>query len=124
MPAYVTQPTRDSAWIINKALSRIGAASVANPASAEDYQLAQDQLEVTAQDLMDRGVCYIPDLDAVKASYATWLAERVAIDLKADFGYPVPDGQSALRPVSMVEITLRRLSADEPSYGPQVVSFV
>jgi hypothetical protein len=96
---------------------------VDNPPSAEDMQLALDQLDATLQDLMKRGICYLADLDQCDASLATWLAERVAIELKPDFGNNTPDGQSALKPLALVELAIRRLSADQPSYGPQTVSF-
>ena len=120
---YVVTPTRDSNWIATKCLSRLGAASVDNPPSAEDMQLALDQLDATLQDLMKRGLCYLADLDKCDAPLATWLAERVAIELKPDFGNNTPDGQSALKPLALVELAIRRLSADVPSYGPQTVSF-
>lgn len=121
--AYIVNATRDSRWIANKALVRLGTSSVDNPPSADDLNLALDQLDATYQDLQARGVVYLPDLDATPASYATWLAERVAIDLKPDFGNQAPDGQSALKSIGMVETALRRLSADVPSYGPQQVEF-
>jgi hypothetical protein len=121
--AHVLTETRDSNWIATKALTRLGEVSVDNPPSSEDLNLALDQLDATYLDLQARGVCYIPDLDVTPSAYATWIAERVAIDLKADYGYQAPDGQAALKPLSMVETALRRLSADEPSYGPQKVEF-
>jgi hypothetical protein len=120
---FINNVTRDSKWIATKALTRLGVASVDNPPSAEDMQLALDQLDTTYQDLSTRGVIYLADLDQTPASYATWLAERLAIDLKGDYGNQAPDGQSALRPMPMVEVALRRLSADTPSYGPQKVEF-
>lgn len=120
---HVVTETRDANWIATKALTRLGQVSVDNPASPEDLNLALDQLDATYLDLQTRGVCYIPDLDMTPSPYATWLAERVAIDLKGDYGYQSPDGQAALKPLSMVETALRRLSADTPSYGPQKVDF-
>lgn len=120
---YTPNRTRNSAWIANKMLVKLGQASVDNPAGPEDTQLALDMLDLTMQDLAVRGVCYIPDLDNTPAAYADWLAERAAINLKADYGYQLPDGQAALKPVGMVELALRRISADIPSYGPQKVEF-
>lgn len=120
---YILNTTRNSNWIANKALVKLGKASVDNLPAAEDMTLALDALDATIQDLMERGVCYIPDLDSTPAAYADWLAERAAINLKADYGYSTPDGQGALKPIGMVELALRRLSADTPSYGPQQVEF-
>lgn len=120
---HVLTATRDANWIATKALVRLGEVSVDNPPSAEDLQLALDQLDATYLDLEKRGVVYIADLDETPSSYATWMAERLAIDLKADYGNQAPDGQSSLKPISMVEMALRRLSADVASYGPQQVEF-
>jgi hypothetical protein len=121
--AYVLNPTRDANWLATKALTKLGKASVDNPPAPEDMTLTLDALEVTVQDLIKRGICYIADLDATPAAYADWLAERTAIALKSDYGYAMPDGQGALKPIGMVELALRRLSADIPSYGPQEVEF-
>ena len=121
--AYTLTASRNAKWIATKALVRLGEVSVDNPPSAEDLQLALDQLDATYQDLQSRGVVYIADLDDTPAAYATWLAERLAIDLKPDYGNQAPDGQSALKSIGMVETALRRLSADVPSYGPQQVEF-
>jgi hypothetical protein len=120
---HVLAATRNANWIVTKALTRLGEVSVDNPPSAEDLQLGLDQLDATYLDLETRGVVYIPDLDETPSSYATWMAERLAIDLKADYGNQAPDGQSSLKPISMVEMALRRLSADVASYGPQQVEF-
>lgn len=120
---YILNTTRDSNWLANKALVKLGKASVDNLPAAEDMTLALDVLDLTVQDLMKRGVVYIPDLDSTPAAYADWLAERTAINLKSDYGYAVPDGQGALKPIGMVELALRRLSADIPSYGPMAVEF-
>lgn len=120
---YTYNTTRDSNWIANKTLVKLGKASVDNLPAAEDMNLALDALDATMQDLMIRGVCYIPDLNQTPAAYVDWLAERTAINLKADYGYATPDDQGALKPIAMVELALRRLSADVPSYGPQQVEF-
>lgn len=120
---FIPTPTRDSNWIAVQALTRLGRASVDNPAAPEDIALAVDRLDAVSQDLQGRGILYVADLDNVPASVAQNLADRIAIALKPDFGDTTPDGQGTLPPVLEVEARLRRLSADTPSYGPQQVQF-
>jgi hypothetical protein len=116
-------PTRDLDWIATQALTRVGAVSVDNPASAEDLALAQDRVDVVAQDLQARGICYVADLDSTPAGLAHQLANAVAISLLADFGDRSPPGQNPLPPLALVENNLRRISSDLISYGPQQVSY-
>ncbi len=121
--AFPVTPTRNSSWIATQALTRIGAASVDNPASAEDLALALDRLDVVASNLQGRGVLYVADLDMTPAGIAHELANALALALQPDFGDATPPGQGALPPQAQIDANLRRITADLVSYGPQQVSF-
>ena len=121
--AFPVTPTRDSNWIAAQALSRLGAASVDNPPSAEDLALALDRLDVVASNLQGRGIVYVADIDTTPAGIAHELANALALALQPDFGDPTPQGQGPLPPQAVIDDNLKRITADLVSYGPQKVSF-
>jgi hypothetical protein len=120
---FPVTPARNSSWIATQALSRIGAASVDNPASAEDLALALDRLDVVASNLQGRGVLYVADLDTTPAGIAHELANALALALQPDFGDATPPGQGALPAQAQIDANLKRITADLVSYGPQQTSF-
>jgi hypothetical protein len=120
---FPVTPARNSSWIATQALSRIGAASVDNPASAEDLALALDRLDVVASNLQGRGVLYVADLDTTPAGIAHELANALALALQPDFGHATPPGQGSLPAQAQIDANLKRITADLVSYGPQQVSF-
>ncbi len=121
--AFPVTPTRNSSWIATQALTRLGAASVDNPASAEDLALALDRLDVVTSNLQGRGIVYVADLDSTLAAIAHELANALALSLQPDFGDETPQGQGALPPQAQIDVNLKRITADLVGYGPQLVSF-
>lgn len=124
MSAPVTQ-YRDSTWIVNQALTRLGVISVDVPeADAADFQLALDRLDVVCGELAAKGVYFVADMDMVPSGPANALANALAFSLQPDFGNMAPPGQSNIPPPAINEDALRRMSAGKPGYGPQQVSFM
>lgn len=124
MTAPVTT-TRDSTWIANQALTRLGVISVDVPtADAADFQLALDRLDVVCSELALKGVYFVADMDQVPSGAANQLAYALAFSLLPDFGNMSPPGQSNIPPLLATENELRRMSPGKPGYGPQQVSFM
>jgi hypothetical protein len=121
--SFPVTPTRNSSWIATQALTRIGAASVDNPAAPEDLALALDRLDVVASNLQGRGVLYVADLDTTPVAIAHELASALALSLMPDFGDETPQGQGALPTQAQIDTNLKRITADLVGYGPQVVSY-
>jgi hypothetical protein len=121
--SFASGATRNSIWIATQALTRIGAASVDNPPSAEDLTLAIDRLDVIAQNLQARGILYLADLDATPSGIAHEVANALALSLQPDFGNTAPPGQGAIPSQGEIDMNLRRITADLVSYGPQQVTF-
>ena len=115
---------RNADWMITQGLTRVGAVSVDNPASAEDYALASDRLDTVAGQLSELGVYQVGDLDNVPSGAADTIANILALALQPDFGDRSPQGQSNIPPRAMLEDMLRRMSPGKPGYGPQQVSFM
>src|SRR5260370_41151351 len=115
---FPTSATRDSVWIASNALARIGAASVDNPASAEDLALALDRLDVIAKNLAARGILYLADVDATPSGIAHEVANALALSLQPDFGSNAPPGSGALPAQEAIDANLRRITADLIAYGP------
>jgi hypothetical protein len=120
---FATSATRDSSWIATNALTRIGAASVDNPASPEDLALALDRLDVLVQNLQGRGILYLADVDTIPSSIAHEVANALALSLQPDFGDNTPPGSGALPSQDVIDANLRRITADLVSYGPQQATY-
>jgi hypothetical protein len=122
MSTPVTQ-YRDSTWIVNQALTRLGVISVDVPeADAADFQLALDRLDVVCGELALLGVYFVADMDQVPSGAASQLANALAFSLMPDFGTQAQ--QANIPPPAVTEDALRRMSAGKPGYGPQQVSFM
>jgi len=121
--AFPINLTRDGSWIATSALTRIGAASVDNPPSAEDLALALDRLDVISQNLAARGIILVADLDRTPAAIAQEMANALALSLQADFGSNAPPGSGALPPQEAIDANLRRITADTIAYGPQQAAY-
>jgi hypothetical protein len=115
--------TRNSTWIAASALTRIGAVSVDNPASAEDLTLALDRLDVIVQNLQGRGILYLGDVDTTPSALAEEIAKSLALSLMPDFGNNAPQGSGALPTQAEIDSNIRRINSDLPSYGPQQASY-
>ncbi|MBV9974387.1 MAG: hypothetical protein JO105_03235 [Hyphomicrobiales bacterium] len=120
---FPTSATRDSSWIATSALSRIGAASVDNPASPEDVALALDRLDVVVQNLQGRGVLYLADVDDTPSALAHEIANALALSLQPDFGNNAQPGSGALPSQDVTDANIRRITADLVSYGVQRVAY-
>jgi hypothetical protein len=121
--SFATSSIRDSTWIATSALTRIGAASVDNPAPVEDLALALDRLDVVVQNLQARGILYLADVDRTPSGIAHELANALALSLQPDFGDNTPPGAGALPPQDVIDANLRRQTADLVSYGPQQATY-
>jgi hypothetical protein len=123
MTAPVTQ-YRDSTWIVNQALTRLGVISVDVPeADAADFQLALDRLDVVCSELALMGIYFVADMDQVPSGAASQLANALAASLMPDFG-ATAGPQSNIPPAAATQDALKRMSAGKPGYGPQQVSFM
>ena len=117
--------SRNSTWVVNQALTRLGVISVDVPeADAADFQLALDRLDVMAGELAAKGVYFVADLDQVPSGAANQLANALAAALQPDFGNMAPPGQSNIPPLAVTEDILRRMTPGKPGYGPQQVSYM
>src|SRR5260370_40972393 len=116
---FPTSATRDSVWIASNALARIGAASVDNPASAEDLALALDRLDVIAQNLAARGILYLADIDATPSGIAHEAANALALSLQPDFGNNTPPGSGALPSQEAINANRRLITPEPIASGPQ-----
>lgn len=114
---------RDSTWVATQAMAMIGATSVDNPPSADDLTLAVNRLNDVADDLRLRGVIYLADLDNIPAGVALHVARALALAIQPDFGNSAPPGSAAVPPQDVTEAALRRITAQDVSYGPQRMSF-
>lgn len=110
--------------MILQGLTRVGAISTGNPASAEDYQLASDRLDSMCAQLAEKGVYYVADMDSVPSGAADAIANVLALSLQPDFGDRTPQGASNIPPLTVLENDLRRMAPGKPGYGPQIVSFM
>ena len=99
--------------LVNRALSKLHVLAAGQAASAEDYAVADNDLEPVLADLSSRGVYAYGDPDQIEDDAFVHLADILANSVAADFGREQND---AVRLAA--ERRLRVLGAETLSYQP------
>lgn len=110
--------SQTTANLVNRVLSDLNVVGLGQTASDEDFAAVAARVTTIAAELTARGVCYLPDVEAIDDALYEPLVELMTARIGASYGRPVADPaailmlEERLRDVSRPAATRRTLETD------------
>lgn len=104
--------------LVLAALDNLGATEEGQTPSTETTAKVDRKLYGILAELQDLGICYYRDTDNIPPAAFSALADVVASSCRSIFGITGDEAAGLMQADAMARVTLRTLTAAEPTYLP------